>query len=190
MTSPTKYSLVAFTALFALAACQSPFARNSSTFSSVPPAPAGTVEQSELPPPTGLGQEQFQNPANVQDGTAVASQPPTTPSIGDQSVAGPAPGQSSNVLVGRTDLLGGWTLASDGDNCQLFISLTQWTGGYRATTVGCTTETLQGVSAWNLTGQTVSLMDGQGGQLARLAATTKTRFDGQTGSGAAVSIFR
>ena len=190
MTSLTKTNLVILAAAFALSACQSPFARNNDGFSSVPPAPSGTVEQSELPPPSGFGQEQFQNPGTVPAETVVAGQQPSAPSIADQAVAGPAQGQSSGVLVGRTDLLGGWTLASDGDNCQLFVSLTQWTGGYRATTVGCGSEALQAVSAWDLTGQQVSLFNDQGTQVARLAATSKTRFDGQMGTGAAVSIFR
>ena len=42
--------------------------------------------------------------------------------------------------VGRTDLLGGWTITSGGDSCQLFMTLTSWTGGYRASTRGCNSD--------------------------------------------------
>ena len=64
--------------------------------------------------------------------------------------------------IGRTDLLGGWTIASSGDSCQLFMTLTSWTGGYRASTRGCASEQLKSISAWNLNGSQVVLA-GQGG---------------------------
>jgi hypothetical protein len=93
--------------------------------------------------------------------------------------------------VGRTDLLGGWTLSSGGDTCQLFMSLTQWTGGYRASTRGCTRPDLAGISAWELAGNTVTLKGGEGGdQVASLVATDSQRFSGATATGTPITVSR
>jgi hypothetical protein len=98
----------------------------------------------------------------------------------------PAPGD-----LGRTDLLGGWTITSGGDSCQLFMTLTSWTGGYRASTRGCNNETLKSISAWNLQGKQVVLA-GQGGTpIAHLSSSGGNRFDGQTeAQGTAVTFYR
>jgi hypothetical protein len=129
-------------------------------------APTAPVTQSPLPPPPG---------------TAAAATPGAT--------AGAAT-SGRNVEVGRTDLLGGWTLASGGDSCQLFMSLTTWSGGDRATTRGCNTEALKGVSAWNLEGSQVMLLNDSGGTVARLSPTSKTQFNGLTQGGGPVSVSR
>ncbi|MYZ49300.1 AprI/Inh family metalloprotease inhibitor, partial [Propylenella binzhouense] len=110
-------------------------------------------------------------------------------SVGPAATA-PAPAPGGGVEVGRTDLLGGWTISSSGSSCQLFMSLTTWTGGYRATTRGCSAPGLQGVSAWNLEGNQVRLVDGSGATVARLYPSSKTQFNGQTEAGAAVSFNR
>ena len=93
--------------------------------------------------------------------------------------------------IGRTDLLGGWTITSGGNSCQLFMTLTSWTGGYRASTRGCTSDVLKSISAWNLQGRQVVLA-GQGGTpVAHLASSGTNRFDGQIdGQGTAVSFYR
>jgi hypothetical protein len=94
------------------------------------------------------------------------------------------------VEVGRTDLLGGWTVASAGDSCQLFMTLTTWSGGYRATTKGCQNETLTQVSAWNMEGSQVQLISDSGATLARLYPAAKTQFNGQTSGGGPISFSR
>ena len=95
------------------------------------------------------------------------------------------------AAIGRTDLLGGWTITSSGDSCQLFMTLTSWTGGYRASTRGCTSDVLKSISAWNLQGRQV-ILAGQGGKpVAHLASSGTNRFDGQVdGQGAAVTFYR
>src|SRR5690606_9285587 len=91
--------------------------------------------------------------------------------------------------VGRTDLLGGWTITAAGDSCQLFMTLTSWTGGYRASTRGCTSELLKSISAWNLEGSQVVLAGQGGSPVARLASSGLNRFDGSAGS-QSVSFYR
>jgi len=132
--------------------------------------PAGTYPGA---PPGGAV---IAEPLPPADGTAVAVAPAAP------VAAGP---------IGRTDLLGGWTIASSGDSCQLFMTLTSWTGGYRASTRGCNDGTLKSISAWNLEGGQVVLAGQGGSTLARLQSSGGNRFDGQTVSGgAAVTFYR
>lgn len=92
--------------------------------------------------------------------------------------------------IGRSDMLGGWKLSSAGDNCQAFMTLTTWSGGYRANTRGCSSELLSGISAWDLSGKQIVLKDGSGNIVAQLYATQKEQFDGQTSGGAPASLYR
>jgi len=133
----------------------------------------------------------------VPDGSARAGAAPATP-----GAAAPSPGVAPNGDVvasaepphaagglGRTDLLGGWTIASAGDSCQLFMTLTSWTGGYRASTRGCSNGTLKSISAWNLDGKQVVLAGTGGAPVARLSSSGGNRFDGRTEGGTAPVTF-
>ncbi|HZP21113.1 MAG TPA: AprI/Inh family metalloprotease inhibitor [Bauldia sp.] len=129
------------------------------------PPPTETVVAEPLP-----GNEQAQGglPAPVTTATA------------------PAPGG-----LGRTDLLGGWTISASGDSCQLFMTLTSWTGGYRASTRGCNNAMLKSISAWNLEGKQVTLAGAGGVPVARLSQSGAGRFDGTAeGGGGAVTFYR
>lgn len=128
-------------------------------------APTGPVTSQPLPPPAG---------APMGTGTDVAALPPS----------------GGSTAVGRPDLLGGWTVTSAGDTCQLFMSLTTWTGGYRATTRNCSTPALTGISAWNLEGNQVMLFNDSGSTVARLTPASKTLFNGQTSGGGPISFSR
>jgi len=132
--------------------------------------PAGTYPNQ---PPGGAVIVEPLPPAGGTTAVAVA---PTAP-----VAAGP---------VGRTDLLGGWTIASSGDSCQLFMTLTSWTGGYRASTRGCASAELKSISAWNLNGSQVVLAGQGGSPVATLQSAGGTRFDGQTSAGGPVSFYR
>ncbi len=150
--------------------------------------PPSTQVAGGLPPPMTSG-----DVANAPPGGAVISEP--LPAAGggtdvaSAAPAAPAPPASSGA-IGRTDLLGGWTIASNGESCQLFMTLTSWTGGYRASTRGCSSDTLKSISAWNLDGRQVVLA-GQGGTpIARLQSAGGSRFDGSIDSGGSVSFYR
>jgi len=147
-----------------------------------PPADAvmvSPVQSSALPPVAGAA------PPPGQGGFVGAAPGTQTATINSQPAAPP-----SSAALGRTDLLGGWTIVSSGDSCQLFMTLTSWTGGYRASTRGCSTEVLKSISAWNLNGTQVVLAGTGGSTVATLAASGSSRFDGQTGQGAPVSFYR
>ena len=141
------------------------------------------------------GQSASMSPQPVAGGLPPAGQPPggaviaePLPPAGGAAVAvAPAPAAGP---VGRTDLLGGWTIASSGDSCQLFMTLTSWTGGYRASTRGCSSAELKSISAWNLNGSQVVLAGQGGSPVATLQSAGGTRFDGQTAGGGPVSFYR
>lgn len=70
------------------------------------------------------------------------------------------------------------------------MTLTSWTGGYRASTRGCSSDTLKSISAWNLEGRQV-ILAGQGGSpIARLQSAGGNRFDGAINGGGSVSFYR
>ncbi|WP_084175127.1 AprI/Inh family metalloprotease inhibitor [Afifella pfennigii] len=173
----------------ALSACQSAYFGNAPQPAAppqpLPAAPVGSVAQSELPPPGGQPGV-AQNPTGMPGDPAVASQ--GAPGADGTQVASAPP--TGGEPIGRTDLLGGWTVASGADRCQLFMSLTSWSGGYRASTRGCSSPALQNVSAWNISGNQVSLLDQSGATVARLYPSSKTQFNGQTETGSAISVMR
>ena len=187
MTVRFRAVLIPGLAALALAACETsfsnPFGGGASPPRPLPAAPTGTIGQSSLPPPGGIAGDPLAPLPGSDGGTQVAAADGGTPA----PMTAPAGG---GAAIGRTDLLGGWTVASASDTCQLFMSLTTWSGGYRATTRGCGSEILKGVSAWNLEGQQVSLLNDSGSPVAHLTAASKTQFNGQTTAGEAVSVSR
>lgn len=130
----------------------------------------------------------------VPDGSARTAAPAAAPGVAPNGdvVASAAPAAApAGGGLGRTDLLGGWTIASGGNSCQLFMTLTSWTGGYRASTRGCSNVTLKSISAWNLEGKSVVLAGSGGAPVAHLSSSGNNRFDGRTDGGAtAVTFYR
>lgn len=167
--------------------------------SSLPPAPTTPVQSQSLEPlnpvinPVGqpnINQQPINNAMGAEaEGVSVPVQ-----GAGNQPVgvnAGVIPVPSTARDISRTDLLGAWTLASGGEQCKLNMNLTNWTGGYRASSRGCRTPDLQGISAWNLDGKQVVLIGRDGIPVAKLFSSTATRYDGQLASdGRALSFFR
>jgi hypothetical protein len=124
-------------------------------------------------PPGAPGAPELAEPATAADAIAVV----------DSSATG--------STLGRSELLGGWTVSSGTETCQLFMTLTSWTGGYRATTLGCQSTELKSISAWNLEGTQIVLAGGTGSPIARLSSTGGNRFDGQTlTEGTPISFYR
>lgn len=150
-----------------------------------PPTAATPVQSAQLPPLSGTTSTAMTAPGALPPpGSTTMGTMGTTTGFQDQPLAPPGGTQaamtpSSGGAVGRTDLLGGWTITTAGDSCQLFMTLTSWTGGYRASTRGCATDVLKSISAWNLEGAQVVLAGQGGSPVARLASAGPNRFDGQ-----------
>ncbi|MTI17834.1 hypothetical protein E1162_11355 [Rhodobacteraceae bacterium RKSG542] len=104
--------------------------------------------------------------------------------LASASATQPSPG-----TVDRTDLLGGWNVSSGADSCKLFMTLTTWSGGYRANTRGCSNENLSRIAAWDLNGSQVVLKDAAGGNVATLNGAGG-QFNGATTSGEGISFAR
>ncbi|WP_062015355.1 protease inhibitor Inh/omp19 family protein [Aureimonas sp. AU4] len=145
------------------------------------PAPTGQVYSNRLPPPP---------PPPAAPVTQTPA--PTT----DTAAATPAPGAASAPVqtasaspVTRESLVGAWRVSSGGGNCQIFMALTQWTGGYRAASRGCPGQVAD-VSAWDVSGSQVVLKDSGGSTVATLSNAGGTRYEGTTAGGQQVSLYR
>ncbi|WP_306258872.1 protease inhibitor Inh/omp19 family protein [Pararhizobium sp. IMCC21322] len=205
----TRSTAALLATAFLLGACQT---RLPNPFSGSPREP---VQSGDLPPlPSSGGAQPFDPnapaPALAQQGQPVGAQPfdpaaaanaapprVTTPPAHTQITQAPAatapqPIQptASAVQLSRADMLGAWQLASTADTCQLFMTLTTWTGGYRATTKGCNSVELANVTAWDLQNNQVVLVGATGSQVASLSPAGGNRFSGQTKGGAPVSVSR
>lgn len=161
-----------------------PFAKKGpeTSVAEITPAPAGRIESTDLPPAGGSG-------PGTTSSTGGSSMAMTEPATGTPPIANGAP-LAAGVEVSRTDLLGGWTLTNGTESCQLFMTLTSWTGGYRASTRGCTSEALKTISAWNVEGKQVVLAGAGGAPVAQLVASAQGRFEGQLTSGSTISFYR
>ncbi len=154
----------------------------------LPPVASAPVEKSALPPPA----VDPNAPGLPPSPPASATLPPAdAASLPPAGTATPAAGATTaRAELGRTDLLGGWSLKSGGDSCQLFMTLTSWTGGYRASTRGCQSPTLKGISAWSLNGSQVVLAGAGGAPVAHLNSAGTNAFAGTADSGQPISFSR
>ena len=142
------------------------------------PAPTGQVASSQLPPP----------PAPPPPVAAAPVTPP--PATETAAAAATAPVQMASAApVSRDGLVGAWKVSSGGGNCQIFMALTKWTGGYRAASRGCPGQVAD-VSAWDVSGSQVVLKDSSGTTVANLSNSGGTRYDGTTSGGQAISLYR
>ena len=129
---------------------------------------------------------------------AVESSPldDSPPSFNDQNPDGtqlaavdPKPAPTAEPLS-REAMIGAWTVAAGGRNCQIFLALTKWSGGYRAATRGCAGSDIANVQAWDVKENRIVLVDASGGQAATLAKTGDTRYNGSTQGGGSISFSR
>ena len=138
------------------------------------PAPVGGVQSNQLPPPSGdafpaapdssmenaqAGNEQFE--------MAAANAPDVT----------------------REALLGTWQTSVDDGSCQVALSLTQWSGGYRAASLRCPGPAAS-IASWDVTGNQVVLNDRDGNAVARLYKAGDQRYDGRLSAGGSISLSR
>jgi hypothetical protein len=153
-------------------------------------APAGTVTGAALPPPGSVAPGAVAPPPAAPTGLAALDPNAQTAMATSGAATATVPGAAGGAPIGRTDLLGGWTINAAGDSCQLFMTLTTWAGGYRASTRGCTASSLQTISAWNMEGGQVQLLNDAGSTIARLYPASKTQFSGQTEGGGPITVSR
>ncbi|MCB1508474.1 MAG: AprI/Inh family metalloprotease inhibitor [Hyphomicrobiaceae bacterium] len=146
-----------------------------------PTTPNQTLEQAvgpdgqPLEQPTGV-------PPDAETEVAALPDPAAAPD--------PAAGTSGGTDLTEDDLIGVWSASTGGIPCSLNLSLTSWTGGYRASARNCGDPVIAGVQAWNVAGRQVLLFGEGGAPLATLYATQGTRYSGQTATGRPISLSR
>lgn len=148
------------------------------------PTPLTPVREAELAPATPTP------PAPPVNATELPETPETpdaeTPPV-QVANAGPPPDAQP---VTRQALIGAWTVSTGGTNCQIFLALTKWSGGFRAASRGCSAASISDVQAWDVKGKQVVLVDSSGGTAATLFKSTDSRYDGSTSGGGAISFSR
>ena len=161
------------------------------------PAPIAPVSATSLSP-VGAAPATGETALNAaQSGIPAAGQPQDLQAIPTLSTSSAGVSRVQTVSVspsidfGRNAVLGAWNVSTNADSCALNLSLTTWTGGFRASTRKCSTDQLQTIGAWNVAGKQLTLFNKTGGVIARLVASGDNRFDGTTeAGGASISVFR
>lgn len=179
-------------ASIALAGCQSSRIGALQTQASptpLTPAPAGSVTAGQLPPPV---QPDAQTQAATQANGFPEAPENTDASSGPQAAVGSESSVQNVATSGpltKESLVGAWKVTTQGANCQMFMALTKWSGGFRAASRGCPGEAAA-VSSWNVSGSQVVLSDTNGNKVATLFQSSATQFNGQTNGGSAISFSR
>ena len=163
--------------------------------SSLQPAPApdvasGPLEPSQPTPPEPTQATDADTEVAVVDDTGAdpAATNIDTPDSNPPDLANTA--TAAARPVSREALIGAWTVASGSTNCQIFLALTRWQGGFRAAQRGCSGSTIAGVQSWDVKDNRVVLNDGNGTQVASLAKTGDEAFSGSTQGGSGISFSR
>lgn len=158
--------------------------------SPLPATPTTPVSSSSLPAPITLSDAeaagQVAETGTLDELAGPDDALPDGTTIETASVA-PADGGAE---VTQDDLIGVWSATTTSATCSINLSLTNWTGGFRASTRNCGDVQLASLGAWNVEGRQVFLKDGEGNTLARLFRTADTRYAGQLESGQAITVFR
>ncbi|BBF93313.1 AprI/Inh family metalloprotease inhibitor [Blastochloris tepida] len=162
------------------------------TGSALPPPPGASTTAAALPPPGASASPAMHSAVSTGSaGAASTGISPGFPSIIDES---PAPGPASEpprIAPGAqaAGLGGTWTLALDGQSCQIVLreppaSRTGWAQAEPR----C--GSLAGATSWTLTGSSLFLYDSDTKPLARLTSNGPNRFDGTATQGATISLTR
>jgi len=156
----------------------------------LPSAPVQPVDAGVLPP--AIDQSQTANGVDpmMQDPNAPQTAPVSPALEPEPQVAAVEQPVNSGEPVTREAVSGAWIVQSDNPQCRMILAFTKWAGGYRAATKRCNSAELASVSAWDVKGAQLVLMDGAGNTIARLYHSGGERYDGTTNSGQAVSFTR
>ncbi|ORE94928.1 protease inhibitor Inh/omp19 family protein [Aurantimonas sp. 22II-16-19i] len=183
---------VAAAALLLVAGCSrsvSPYADNSGP-PPLAPVPTGQVAANQLPPPPpppppgdSMNNAALNSDAELTDGNSQGDLPSGNGS-GNTQVA-----SVNQPALSRNSVLGAYKVTTDGGNCQIILSLTKWSGGYRAASRGCPGKVAD-VSAWDVSGSQVILKDSAGSNVANLNSSGNARYQGQTTGGQSITLYR
>lgn len=153
----------------------------------LPGAPLDPVQSQVLDPVTG---QPVQTTGDIPPGGVPGDQVAAVDPGGAQPLnPGPPPGGGGPALS-RESMTGTWTVASDNPDCRIILAFTKWSGGYRAATRRCNTPELGAVTAWDVQGDHLVLVDGTGNTVATLYAAGPELYDGTTSGGKPIRFTR
>ena len=115
---------------------------------SLEPAPLTPVEQGELQPVT----------PGVDGATVDENGVPVLPGQENNNQVASLQPPANAQPVTRQAMVGAWTVSTAGSNCQIFLALTKWSGGYRAASRGCSAPAISDVQAWDVKDKQVAPM--------------------------------
>ncbi len=159
----------------------------------LPSVPSGTVETAQLDPITdqnaqpAVPNSELEAPTAPQAPTVTEATQEVKPEV-QTAALDPAP--ASNEPLTHEPLAGSWNVASDSSQCRAILAFTKWSGGYRATTLRCNSPELSTVTAWDVKGSKVVLVDANGSQVASLGSAGTERYAGVTSSGKPITFSR
>jgi hypothetical protein len=144
------------------------------------------VQSGPIDPQTGLPiQQQPGQLPPPQPGEQTAALDPNSP-----PPAQPMPPPVGAEPISREGMAGTWTVASDNPECRIILAFTKWSGGYRAATRRCNTPELAAVTAWDVKGSQVVLVDANGSNVATLVSAGPEQYQGQTTGGKPIQFTR
>lgn len=179
---PTVLLSASLAAALLAAGCSSPSSTMDVPPASLPPAPLDPVQSGTLDPVTGQPTDATQQGLEQQGDTTVANI--------DANTGGQLAQPTSSEPISRESMAGTWTVASDNPECRIILAFTKWSGGYRAATRRCNAAELSSVTAWDVDGNQVVLVDSTGNKVATLYSTGPERYQGQTTNGQPVIFSR
>ncbi|MGI9400356.1 MAG: AprI/Inh family metalloprotease inhibitor [Rhizobiaceae bacterium] len=190
--------LVAVVAAFVLAGCSQSIStlETQSPPQPLPSTPLEPVQSSQLDPaqsdlqggPAPIAGELASNDGSTD--LQVDPNAPQTLEPQSQESALATPSAQAAPPISRESMAGTWTVASDNPDCRIILAFTKWSGGYRAATRRCNSPELGTVTAWDVKGDSVILVDSNGTQIANLYSAGPERYDGSLAGGSAISFTR
>lgn len=154
----------------------------------LPSVPSGNVQSADLDPISNTPAQPEVNPA-LDAPQAPTVEAPSTNAPVETATLTPTT-EPSNEPLTHEPLAGSWNVASDSSQCRAILAFTKWSGGYRATTLRCSSPELSTVTAWDVKGSRVVLVDANGSQVASLGAVGNERYAGTTASGKPITFSR
>ena len=157
----------------------------------LPSVPSGDVQSAQLDP---ISENAAQQPGTATQDPLQAPTAPSAPGADDASTTEVASldtsAATSSEPLTHEPLAGSWNVASDSSQCRAILAFTKWSGGYRATTLRCNSPELSTVTAWDVKGPLVVLVDANGNQVASLGSAGNERYAGTTASGKPITFSR
>lgn len=206
MQYPIHKIAIVILAAFTLTACTSSsrFSSSSNPPAQLTPLANSSVQTSTLPPLAGTtsadgnvlttpdGQSQFLTSDFQSNDPLLGTQANANGSIITADATGMPTTTQSRSITGpltETKMLGGWTVISGADTCQINLTQTSkpGTNRFRASAPSCIIPVLNTLASWQLAGTQVQLFS-ESGQLIATLLQSGNRFIGSLSGGQGISM--